>query len=101
MGMTKRLNMTWRGRGDEGELPILRGLIDEIVCILDDNLHLPKLDLVEKINKTIWECNNAHLEDGTLIWWPKYEEIDGNLCLIEERLDANKNRIEMRVKHIH
>ena len=89
--------MSWRNRGTEDELPILRGLIDEIVCILD--MGTRDTDLKEAINKTIWECNNAHLEDNSLIWWPKHEEIDGNLCLIEERLDANKNRIEMRIKH--
>ena len=94
--------MSWRNRGTEDELPILRGLIDEIVCILEDDsdsLQCVIAPLVEKINKTIWESNNAHLEDNSLIWWPKHEEIDGNLCLIEERLDANKNRIEMRIKH--
>tara|TARA_Y100000593_G_C4139854_1_gene251681 strand:+ start:38 stop:346 length:309 start_codon:yes stop_codon:yes gene_type:complete len=91
--------MTWRVRGTEDELPILRGLIDEIVCILD--MGTRDTDLKEEIKKTIWEANNSPIlmgdEKGEPIWWPKHEEIDGDVCLIEETLDENQNRIEMRV----
>jgi len=91
------MNMSWRNRRTENELPILRGLIDEIICILDD--HSSDADLIETINKAIWECNNAPLEDYSPIWWPRHEEIDCKIFLIVERLDADKNPIEMRVRY--
>ncbi len=83
-------------------MPILRGLVDEMVCIIEkysEDFGIPHMndDLLLMVHEAIWEANNEPDENGEPIWWPKHEEIDGKLCLIEERLDIDKNRIEMRI----
>ncbi len=94
--------MSWRCRCDEDELPILRGLVDEILCKAEEMEQSTNRFLREvgaELKKTIWESNNEPKNDGSPIWWPRHETINGNICLIEEILDENQEPIKMRVKH--
>jgi hypothetical protein len=106
--------MTWRVRSTEDELPILRGLIDEIVAIIEmgcggDGDFYEEVyaeGLLEKIEKTIWEANNepkwsieGQCEEP--IWWPRHITVGDKIHLIEERLGNDKEVLETRTKHIY
>jgi hypothetical protein len=98
--------MTWRVRGTDDEISILRGLVDELSIMVEiefANEHHDKslIEFNEAVQKTIWMANNQSDENGEPIWWPKHEEIDGDVCLIEETLDENQNRIEKRVSVLY
>jgi hypothetical protein len=95
--MGTELNMTWRVRETENEIAILRGLVDELSIMVETefaNEHhdLSLIEFNEAVQKTIWMANNQPVDNGEPIWWPKHEEIDGDLCLIEETLDGGNSR---------